>query len=241
MSIEKYLYTKFKSYLKNENNNNINKKIDCIYNSIVNELNSYNDSNLDDRWVDLRQEKRKIDAYYKDGYFLSTREEINEYVKPFLANLNYSDKNTYKKENVVRKINGNINVYKAIGDKILFRAVSLTDWERIKKQGYIDSDMRGAIIDTEGINLAQIPNTAIYYLPHNNKGVILAIEPKELDLYMLSDEYIRVFEPIDIKNVIRVSDVFIKNSEGGLLSFDTDLKINQIIDRLTKLDLNIKC
>ena len=94
----------------------------------------------------------------------------------------------------------NIRVFKASGDKTLFRGVSVEDWNRIKSQGYIDSDMRGAIISTEGINLAQTPSTAQYYLPHNDKGVILAINPQGLDLYMLSDEYIRIFEPIPIKN-----------------------------------------
>jgi hypothetical protein len=134
----------------------------------------------------------------------------------------------------------NFKVYKAIGDTILFRGVSVEDWVRIQKQGYIDTDMRSAISQYEGINLAQNLKTSIYYLPHNKKGVILAISPKGLDTYMLSDEYVRVFEPIPIENIIRVSEVFTKNQIGTLLSNNLLTSLGNIELKLNEINPNVK-
>lgn len=162
----------------------------------------------------------------------------------FLKNLNYSDNHTYKKGErvgILPNSNSNIPIYRAWGDKTLFRGVSLKDWERIKNQGYIDSDMRGAIVDSEGINLGQTPKTALYYFPHNDKGVIMAISPKNLDLYMLSDEYIRSFNTIPTENIIKISDVFIKNKTGVTLTTNTEKKINDIIGRLKMINIDVDC
>ena len=101
--------------------------------------------------------------------------------------------------------------------------------------------MRGAILETEGINLGQTPKTASYYLPSNNDGVILAISPKGLDLYMLDDEYIRVFEPIPIKNVIKVSSIITKNKIGGIVTKNTQKKTNEMINRLKNINVEINC
>jgi hypothetical protein len=137
--------------------------------------------------------------------------------------------------------NSNKFVYRATGNKTLFRGVSLKDWDRIKNQGFIDSDMRSAIFETEGINLGQTPNEASYYLPHNEEGVILAVSPKNLDLYMLDDEYIRVFEPIPIKNIIKVSSVFLKSKIGSILTTNTEGKINDMINRLKTINVDVNC
>lgn len=251
MQLRKFIKTIIREFLneQQEVENKLNIKLKCIKTTLKQELDKYNNENLDDRWIDIRQELRRIEGYFEDGYFFANRDDEESQMDVFLKNLNYSNNHTYKKGEQVGMLptsnrgfnNSEIPFYRAIGNKTLFRGVSLEDWERIKKQGYIDSDKRGAILETEGINLGQTPQTGLYYLPHNNKGVIMAISPKNLDLYMLSDEYIRVFDPIPIGNVITVSDVFIKNEMGGTLTTNTEKKINDMIDRLKTIDIYVNC
>ena len=205
-------------------------RLKCIQNTLRSELKNYPTG--DDVWVLIRQEIRNINGYFEDGYFLIGQKEYRNRMSEFLEGLDYSDKYTYKKgekAGVLR--NTGISYYKAEGDKVLFRGVSLEDWKRIQRQGFINSDMRGSIVETEGINLGQIPSTASYYLPHGKEGFILAISPEKLDLYMLNDEYIRVFEPIPLDNVVKVSGIFIKNDQGGILTKDTDGFVNDMISR----------
>lgn len=219
-------------------------KIKCIEKKLKEIFDNYHDDNIDDKWIDIRQELKKIKEYFRDGYFVANRDDENNLLDNFLKNLNYSNSQTYKKGEqvgVLPNSNDNIAIYRAIGNGTLFRGVSLQDWERIKNQGYIDSDMRSAVIDSEGINLGQSPRTAFYYLPHNAKGVIMAISPKNLDLFMLSDEYIRVFNKIPIENVIKVSEVFTKNRMGTMVATNTEQKINDMIERLKKIDIHIDC
>ena len=246
MELRKFIATTIREYLNEQEtfDNNFNVKIRCIQKILKQELDKYNNENLDDRWCDIRQELRRIDGYFQDGYFLANRDDESSQMNIFLKNLNYSDNHTYKKGEqvgILPNSNSKIPIYRAIGDKTLFRGVSLKDWKRIENQGYIDSDMRGAIVESEGINLGQTPKTALYYLPHNDKGVIMAISPKNLDLYMLSDEYIRVFDTIPIGNVIKVSDVFMKNKMGGTLTTNTEKKINDMIDRLKTINIYVDC
>ena len=235
MRKETFISTSLKGFLNEQFTSNIDAKLKNIQNTLQQELSKYNDSNLDDRWVDIKQALRKINGYFEDGYFRANSDDEENKMTEFLSDLNYSDIHTYKKGMATHKLPGDIQVYKASGDKILFRGVSLKDWNRIKKQGYIDSDMRGAIIDSEGINLAQIPSTARYYLPHNDKGVILAITPSGLDLYMLRDEYIRVFEPIPIDNIVKVSDVIHKNKMGSVLTKNTEQKVSELLNELKNI------
>lgn len=231
-------------YLNEQDNveNIFSDKLKCIKNTLEQELNKYDDENYDDRWIDIRQILRKISGYFEDGYFMADKDDNENKLNNFLKNLNYSNKHTYKMgEQTGILPDSNIVIYRATGDKTLFRGVSLKDWERIKSQGYIDSDMRGAILDSEGINLAQNPDTALYYLPHNKEGIIMAISPKNLDLYMLFDEYIRVFDVIPIENVIKISDVFIKNKLGSTLTTNTEKKINDIVDKIKTLNVSVDC
>jgi len=250
MKLKKIIQNTIYEYLNENTENNLDVKLKCIQTILKEELDKHKNKDLlDDRWIEIRQELRRINGYFEDGYFLANKDDEKNKMN-FLKNLNYSNTHTYKKgekTGILPDSNrgyDNINkipIYKAIGDKTLFRGVSLKDWERIKNQGKIDSDMRGAIVESEGINLGQTPNTAKYYLPHNNKGVILAISPKNLDLYILDDEYVRVFEPIPIKNVIKISDIFIKNKHGLTLTTNTEKKINDMIDRLKNIDVDINC
>lgn len=246
MNIKKFIVDTLKEHLNTQNtfNNKYDAKIRCIYSILQKEEKKHYklSDGKDGLWVDIRPELREIDYYFKHGYFVADGEEIKDRMNEFLRGLDYSDWYSYERgESVGTLPNSSLVVYRAIGDKTLFRGVSLLDWHRIKKQGFIDSDMRGAIFETEGINLGQIPRTARYYLPHNDKGVILAISPKNLDLYVLRDEYIRVFEPIPIKNVIKVSEVFIKDEIGSIISTDIEKNINKMIDRLKKININIDC
>jgi hypothetical protein len=235
---------------ENQLPNEFDIKLKCIQSILKQEIEKYqNNENYDDIWFEIRNELRRIDGYFEDGYFLANKYDEENDLNEFLEGINYSNNYTYKKGEQVRKLetsnsdfkNSDLPVYKAIGDKTLFRGVSLKDWNRIKNQGIIDSDMRGAILETEGINLGQTPKTASYYLPHNNDGVILAISPKGLDLYMLDDEYIRVFEPIPIKNVIKVSSIISKNKIGSIVTKNTQKKINDMINRLKNINVEINC
>ena len=226
--------------LINENQYDI--KLRCIQNKLKQEIDNYNDDNYDDKWFEIRDLLRHVDGYFEDGGFKLDKFEYKTLFGNFLKGLNYSNHNTYKKVELNKTLpKSNLPLYKAIGDKTLFRGVSLKDWDRIKSQGFIDSDCRTCIIDTEGTNLGQIPETAEYYLPKNSKGVILAVSPKDLDLYMVTDDYIRVFEPIPIKNIIKVSDIIITTKHGDILSLNTEQKINEIIKKLKDINLFIDC
>jgi len=237
-------------YLKeNDQSNEITNKLKYIQSILKQELENYQKSeNYDDRWFEIRSELRRIDGYLEDGYFPANKDDEENEMNDFLKGLDYSNNYTYKKGEQVRKLetsnnsykNSELPVYRAIGDKTLFRGVSLNDWNRIKNQGFIDSDMRGAILETEGINLAQTPKTANYYLPHNSEGVILAISPKNLDLFMLDDEYIRVFESIPFKNIIKVSSIIFKNKIGSNMSKNTEKKFNDMVNRLKSINVEIK-
>ena len=225
-----------------DNNNQYDIKLRCIQNKLKQEIDKYNGENYDDKWFEIRDLLRNVDGYFKYGSFTLDKFEYKTLLDDFLKDLNYSNNYTYEKVELNKTLpKSKLSLYKAVGDKILFRGVSLKDWDRIKNQGFIDTDTRSTIIDTEGINLGQTPKTAEYYLPHDSKGVILAISPKNLDLYMLIDEYIRVFEPIPIKNVIKVSDIIITNKDGGILSLNTEQKINEIIKKLKELNVYIDC
>jgi hypothetical protein len=223
---------------------NISGRIKCIYDIITQEIEKIlpyiEDDAIGDKWFELRGIKNKIEVYLRDGFFSGSDKTQ---MSIFVYGLNYSDRDTYSTGKYVGMLpdSDDIKVYTAIGDKVLFRGVSVEDWERIQHNGFIDSDMRGAISSSEGINLAQTPSTAENYLPHNDTGVILAITPKGLDLYILSDGYIRVFEPIPIENIIKVSSTIRKNKQGTILTNNTDGKFEEIIHKLKLLDIDINC
>ena len=225
----------------------LDKRIKCIADTLEAELNSYGDSkNWDDRWFEIKQVHRKFANYLKYGAFSVNNDDNDVWLGDFTNGLDFSENNSYRKgedvtNNFPELTREDIHVYKAYGDKILFRGVSIDDWNRIQSQGYIDSDMRGAIVESEGINLAQTPSTAQYYLPHSNQGVILAINPQGLELYMLRDEYVRVFEPIPIKNIVKVSDVVTKTDMGGMLSTNNGEVLKRYENKLNELNVEINC
>lgn len=245
MKLREFISSTLREHL--EQANNLDSKISCIQAALKQELGKYN--NEDDRWFEVRSELRYIDGYFENGHFHIHKGDTETLMNDFTEGLDFSNSHTYVKGEQVRILpNGEssfpqskVPVFRATGDKVLFRGVSVSDWERIQSQGFIDSDMRDAILPTEGINLGQTPSTARYYLPHNDKGVMLAISPKNLDLYMLNDEYIRIFEPIPIENVLKVSDVVFKDKIGGILSMNTEQKLNDMLNRLREAGIEINC
>lgn len=242
--------------LENVNENgDLKKRIICVKDQLFTLLKSHEENDkYDDEWFTIRQELRKIEGYIKDGYFQMNGSEFNAEMKNFVDGLDYSNTHTYKRGNIAihkfpeldknlfKGSTSNIsNIWEAKGSKILFRGVSLKDWERIQSQGYIDSDMRGAISAYEGINLAQNPSTAFNYLPVNDEGIVLAISPQNLDLYIMQDEYIRVFDSIPFENIKKISPVYLKNDMGALLSTNIMFHFNEILKILKNHNINLNC
>jgi hypothetical protein len=237
-------------------NEQIRKYVICLKDQLKIELENTanifntNDEEGKDRWGELRQIYRNLETYVEDGTFMMGKDEYNKFMNDFISDIPNINENGYSfgervdNEYAKNLIKSNIKLFKSIDkgtNTTLFRGVSLKDWNRIKSQGYIDSDMRGAISNFEGINLSPNVRTAEAYLPNNGEGVIIAISPIGLDLYMLSDMYIRVFEPIPNKNIIKVSDTIKKNNLGATLSPNSNIKLDQIKQKLKSLGFNYKC
>lgn len=99
-------------------------------------------------------------------------------------------------------------------DGPLYRGVSLEDYERIKEQGFIDTDMRGAISEHEGMNFATNRDTALEYIPKGEQGVVLAIDPKDANFWGIeADDYPRTNDPIPISSVTETSNIMDKKQE----------------------------
>jgi hypothetical protein len=105
------------------------------------------------------------------------------------------------------------DVYEVEVDGMLFRGVSIEDFNRIKESGFIDTDLRGAISEREGINLAQGPGTAFYYLPMDGPGVVMAIDVSDKSgLFAIgADRYVRSSKPIPTSDIKFVTN---PNIEG---------------------------
>lgn len=85
----------------------------------------------------------------------------------------------------------------------VFRGFSRDDWERIEKQGYIDSDERGAVMKGEGSNFASDPITAYYYLPKDQPGIVVAVKPDKYEFFVIkADSYFRTRDKISLRDVI---------------------------------------
>lgn len=229
------------------NNTESKETAKCLYKAIEAERELYvGDKPLDNRFHELDKLYYELKSFIEDGNFSHNREEVKKMWEDFTEGLNYSNTETYQRGEEVTHLfkeleAEKIKVWKAIGDKVLFRGVSLDDWKRINSRGKIDSDMRGSISKYEGINLGQTISTADYYLPSGKDGVILAIDPKGLNLYRLRDDYVRSFEPIPLKNVIKISDIITKNGHGATVNKSVESKIEEIRDKLKKLGIKTTC
>ena len=162
---------------------------------------------------------KKLSLDERDRY-LSDLESLNEGVPTQIEQGLFGPRDTGRRWKKGKKIADS----DALGDKfeveltggVLFRGVTKEDWERIQNQGYIDTDGRGVISPEEEINLSTSVVTAETYIPHGKQGVVLAIDPTGLDLFMIgADDYLRASGRIPIDNVVKVSGPIGKDSETG--------------------------
>lgn len=149
------------------------------------------------------------------------RTEFDEILKKFTAGMNIGRYDYGEQIGTSSKLG---KIYTAVGDATLFRSVTLEDLKRIRSRGYIDTDCRGCIVpDEEGINLATDPSTSFYYIPNGKAGVVLAIDPTGLDLFLISaDSYIRTKDRIPLGNVIRQSIPIEAGKVGGYYYYHPD-------------------
>ena len=123
-------------------------------------------------------------------------------------------------------------VPKVGGNRVLFRGVSVDDWNRMQKNGYVDTDMRDVIDRDEGMNLSPDVRTAAYYLPMRSEGVILAMKTDHAKLFKIEpDEYIRTKDKIPLSDVLAVSPVIGRHD-------DVDYYIHQKRDEKIKNSFN---
>lgn len=185
------------------------KKVQSLKDKINNLRKQEGDSDRVEKMMEdffnMRDIERQLKTLSEQGALNMTVEETDRFLDDIKSGLG---KTKYIRGKIIGKNNELGDLFAAEGDGVLYRSVTLDDWGRIQKQGFVDSDKRGAISEQEGTNLAIDPRTSLYYLPHNQKGVIIAIDPKGVDLFMIkNDDYLRTNSIIPISNVVKVSEV----------------------------------
>jgi len=133
-------------------------------------------------------------------------EKLNDLNKPFMKEVGnefYPRQGTVKKGKKIKEDKDLGGVFEVDASGYLFRGVSRADFNRVRSTGIIDTDLRGAISEKEGINLAPNASTAFNYLPEGVEGVVMAIKvDKDMDLFMIgADDYVRSSKPIPYQNV----------------------------------------
>ncbi len=111
--------------------------------------------------------------------------------------------------------------YKPVGSGALFRSVTVDNWKDIQAKGVMTTDGRSCISPgCEGLNFGSDPETAAGYIPLGGQGVVLAIKPDGLNLFMSkTDDYIRTTDPVPVSSVIAVSGVLGRDKEIGQFYF----------------------
>lgn len=168
-----------------------------------------------DEFQELNKKIKNLQLY-KEGKYYSyeaideVAEQLNDLNKPYKKEV----KTTFStiKTNVFKldKVKEDVDlggIYNTEVNGYLFRGVSLEDYKRIKEQGYIDTDLRGAISDREGINLATDARTSFNYLPEKEEGVVLVIDVSDKSsLFQIgADDYVRASRPIPFTDVKMVT------------------------------------
>jgi hypothetical protein len=178
-------------------------------------------------YSDLKSQSRQLDRISRYGSDVVGSDAIrNEFSDVDEQVENPESK--YKKGKQIGKEDFG-KTYEADGSGILYRGVSKEDYERIKRQQFVDTDMRGAISRREGMNLAKDPATSATYLPSNKGGYVLAIDPKGLNLFATdADNYIRTYDTIPIESVVKVSDYIAKDNLGAMFM---PSKLNETISK----------
>lgn len=176
-------------------------------------LNKSEVDKLYERYVEIIKQIRPLEEIAKYGTTSVTNKELAQMLSPL-------DKLQSQPTERAEKVSEDADlgsIYKVKNAGILFRGVTVEDWQRIQKQGFIDSDFRGAISQKEGVNLANTTRAAFDYIPSNSKGLVLAIDVKgfENDLFMIgADNYIRTKKPIPLDKIVQVSQMVTKNEDG---------------------------
>lgn len=111
--------------------------------------------------------------------------------------------------------------YKPVGSGALFRSVTVDNWKDIQAKGVMTTDGRSCISPgCEGLNFGSDPETAAGYIPLGGQGVVLAIKPDGLNLFMSkTDDYIRTTDSVPVSSVIAVSGVLGRDKEVGQFYF----------------------
>ena len=170
--------------------------------------------------------------------------ELNNLNKPFefeVGNKFYPRKGTVAKGVKVSDDENLGGIYETKVEGYLFRGVSLEDYNRIKDRGFVDTDLRGAISDKEGINLAQDASTAFNYLPEGVEGVVMAIKVSDKDgLFMIgADDYVRSSKPIPFSDVKFVTSPSIEGRYTLIKEGEsTDITINETTQEVQESDVS---
>jgi hypothetical protein len=98
----------------------------------------------------------------------------------------------------------------------VYRAMGVDEYNAAKAQGFIQSDQRGTIINTEGTNAAADPASAFSYLPYDGAGRIVQIQVNPADGWhtISADNYLRTSSQIPFDRVTAVSPVIGKDASG---------------------------
>jgi hypothetical protein len=156
----------------------------------------------------LRIEGGTLEALqaYPNGVAIDARKYINDFQQ--LAGDDSESRRRWKRGTKVRDDERVGDVYSVTGSGVLFRGITLEDYERIIDQDFMDTDGRAAIVPgNEGMNLTPSTGTAFAYFPPDQESVIVAIDTEGLPLNMIGgDDYIRSFERIPADRIIAVSD-----------------------------------
>ena len=144
-----------------------------------------------------------VPVYYER---VKLADKLNDLNKPFMKEVGnefFPRQSNVKKGKKIKEDKDLGNVFEVDASGYLFRGVSRADFNRVRSTGIIDTDLRGAISEKEGINLASDARTAFNYLPEGVEGVVMAIKvDKDMDLFMIgADDYVRSAKPIPYQNV----------------------------------------
>jgi GNAT superfamily N-acetyltransferase len=105
----------------------------------------------------------------------------------------------------------------------VYRGVHEDEWKQAQQRGYLQSDARGAIVSSEGMNAAVDPQSAVSYLPRNASGRVLKIrvQPEDGWFSIKPDSYVRTRSRVPLDRVESFSPTIHKDDRAGM-SFDSD-------------------
>lgn len=200
---------------------------------------SWEYENASNDFAEVSQLLRDRKFVQQNGSLYLSKQDLDEYANTFDTN-NVLDKWSVSGEIVSGKLAGGkddtIGRYlSAAGKGYLYRAISTEDWNRIKKQGYIDTS--GVNSNDGYLFLANSAKETAMYIPEGGDGVILKISPDGLNFWggdNISENYIVTKDNIPIANVVDVSTVFSKREGKIYIKGDTDHIVESFIEGSNK-------